>query len=78
MSSEDTNWFNRDWIISCFSDRMIFTAIGPIKTQLRFNKIDKIPNFEEFESDIVGKWQLYKVRSKVLPILRTPAKVILI
>lgn len=63
MNSHDRQWFDQDWIVDRFQEYLILRAIGPRKTYLKFKKIDEIPSFEEFESEIIGRWQLYKVRS---------------
>lgn len=64
MNSTDKQWFNRDWVVDHYMDYLILSAIGPRKIHLKFKKISKIPRFEEFESDVFGKWDLYKVRSE--------------
>jgi hypothetical protein len=63
MNSQDKQWFNRDWIVDRYQQYLILSAIGPRKTHLKFKKVREIPRFEEFESAIIGKWNLYKIRS---------------
>ncbi|WP_421894782.1 hypothetical protein [Marinoscillum sp.] len=62
--SEDRSWFNTRWKIKYFREFIILRGLedGYRGTQLRFKRIEVIPDFAEFEERVVGKWHLYKIR----------------
>lgn len=64
LKSRDKKWFNTSWSLRYFKDHIILHGKEtPYRTtHLRFRRIDKIPTFEEFETSVIGKWKLYKIR----------------
>ncbi|MEQ8472347.1 MAG: hypothetical protein RIC35_14235 [Marinoscillum sp.] len=62
--SEEGGWFNASWKITP-GDGFIHMEgldIPFTVTSLKFRKIDKVPDFEEFEESVLGRWELYKIR----------------
>lgn len=66
MNSTDKDWFNNTWTFLRFEDRLTLKGKDFIyrNIKLKFKKIDKIPDFQEFENKIIGKWLLYKIKNK--------------
>lgn len=68
MRSPDEKWFNTRWSLRYFKTFNFLDLQGIEEgftgTKLRLKKIEKVPDFEEFEEQVVGKWQLYKIRQK--------------
>ncbi|MFY0626126.1 MAG: hypothetical protein JXR07_07525 [Reichenbachiella sp.] len=62
--SEDNLWFNTAWKVSYLGEYLILQDLNFVHrhTKLRFKKIDKMPDFQEFEDYLIGKWQMYKMR----------------
>lgn len=62
--SQDQKWFNTTWSLYLYKDLLHLKGRDEKNryARLRFRKIDKIPDFKEFENKILGKWQLYKIR----------------
>lgn len=62
--SEDRSWFNTQWKIKYFKEFIILRGVeeGYRGTQLRFKRIETIPDFAEFEERVVGRWHMYKIR----------------
>ncbi len=61
FSSDDQTWFNRTWEVSYLEGNLILKSTDPRKgrTRLNFRKTDRVPDFQEFENMVVGKWQIY-------------------
>lgn len=53
LSSNDQKWFNRNWEVITTENELILNDVRNSfrGVQMRFNKIDKFPSFEEFWSD---------------------------
>lgn len=64
LYSQDQKWFNTTWSLYRHKDFLDLKGRDEKNryARLRFRKIDKIPDFKEFENKILGKWQLYKMR----------------
>ena len=62
--SQDQSWFNTTWRLYKYKDFLDLKGRDEKNryARLRFRKIDKIPDFQEFENKILGKWQLYKIK----------------
>ena len=54
--SEDRSWFNSQWKIKYFKEFIILRGVeeGYRGTQLRFKRIEAIPDFAEFEERVEG------------------------
>ncbi len=66
LSSNDQKWFNRKWKVIATENELVFNDVKNSfrGAQMRFNKIDKFPSFEEFMDRLNGKWELYKIVEK--------------
>lgn len=66
LSSEDERWFNRSWKVFAKEDELVLNDVrnGYRGAQLRFKKIEKFPDFEEFLQTLTGSWELYKMKEK--------------
>ncbi len=66
LKSNDERWFNTNWKIKKVENSLRLSGLDtPHKTtHLRFVKIKSIPDFQSFENDLVGRWELYKIRTK--------------
>lgn len=64
LFSEDQQWFNNTWKLYHFEDLLELRGRDEKgrNARLRFTKIEKMPDFQEFEDKLLGKWQLYKIR----------------
>jgi len=64
LSSEDQKWFNTNWELRRLPNGVGFFGLeyGYRTTELRFRKIKVIPDFQMFETSLVGKWEIYKIR----------------
>ena len=64
LSSESGGRFNASWKMTNYKDRLLLEGLdeGYTVTKMVFNKINIVPAFEEFESKILGEWQIYKTR----------------
>ncbi|MEQ6118607.1 hypothetical protein [Reichenbachiella sp. MALMAid0571] len=67
LHSDDKQWFNQAWEVICYRNYMILKAPGLRKTNLKFKRIDTVPDFQEFEDSIIGNWELSEVRKKGKP-----------
>lgn len=63
LSSNDEKWFNRKWDVIATENELVFNDVDNSfrGAQMRFNKIDKFPSFDEFMERLNGKWELYKI-----------------
>jgi len=59
-----TSWFNTEWSVYYHNGHMELRGVAADHkyTKLHWKRIDQIPDFQEFEDNIVGKWELYKIR----------------
>ena len=78
FESPDRKWFYLSWMAVRSKDQLILSGkgdyshvisesgnpIGLLNTKLVFNKIDQIPDYQAFEDEVTGEWQLYKIRGK--------------
>lgn len=66
LHSTDPSWFNTSWDVDFFPTSLLLTGLelGHRNTQLKFSKIEEVPDFESFEESIVGDWEFYKIRRK--------------
>ncbi|XOV92858.1 MAG: hypothetical protein ACFHWX_21990 [Bacteroidota bacterium] len=66
LHSYDDSWFNTNWEMSSANQILELHGleVGYGNVFLRFKKIDKIPDFSEFEDKVTGNWQLYKIRKE--------------
>lgn len=64
LYSHDRQWFNTTWSLYCYRDILDLNGRDQHNryAKLRFRKITKIPDFQEFEDKLVGNWQLYKIK----------------
>ncbi|MEP5611911.1 MAG: hypothetical protein ABJP45_06660 [Cyclobacteriaceae bacterium] len=65
LRSDDQKWFNTNWELRRLPNGIGFFGLeyGYRTTELRFRKIKEIPDFQTFENSIVGKWEIYKIRT---------------
>ena len=63
--SQDQKWFNKTWSLYLYKDVLHLKGRDEKNryARLRFRKINRIPDFKEFENEILGRWQLYKIRT---------------
>lgn len=61
----ETGWFGSGWDLSVLKERFMLSGKGVsgLNTVLTFKKIDTFPSFQAFEEQILGKWELYKMKS---------------
>lgn len=66
LASEDKDWYNTSWAYIFSKDQIFLQGKDRIgrNLKLEFNKIDKIPDFQEFENKVIGQWKLYKIRNR--------------
>lgn len=64
LSSEDDNWFNKSWKVFASEEELVLNDVrnNYRGEQLRFRKIDKFPDFGEFQQALNGRWELYKTK----------------
>lgn len=65
--SDDHQWFNQAWEVISYQGNMILKAPGVRKIKLKFKRVEKIPDFQEFEDSILGSWELSEIRKKGKP-----------
>lgn len=65
--SEDKQWFNQTWEVICYRNHLFFKASGLRKTNLKFKRIEAVPDFQEFEDSIIGIWELSEIRKEGKP-----------
>jgi len=63
LKSNDPLGFDRSWRVIATDEELVFNNVKNSfrGAQMRFNKIDKFPSFEEFLERLNGKWELYKI-----------------
>jgi len=63
LSSSDKDWFNRRWKVFSTSNELVLNDVKNDfrGAQLRFRRITKFPDFEEFQQALNGNWKLYKI-----------------
>ena len=66
LSSNDDKWFNRNWKVITTDKELVLNDVKNSfrGAQMRFNKIDRFPSFEEFMEKLNGKWELYKIAER--------------
>ena len=77
LNSEDEKWYNASWKVHFYEDKMLLTGRGTypkpsgygdkvhqLNTKLLFVKTESIPDNSEFVSQLIGKWELYKIRTE--------------
>ena len=66
LSSNDDKWFNRNWKVITTDKELVLNDVKNSfrGAQMRFNKIDRFPPFEEFMEKLNGKWELYKIAER--------------
>lgn len=64
LKSQDNRWFNTSWRVLLFKDNLILRGLelGYRGTKLRFRRIKSVPDFQEFEDSLIGRWNLYKIK----------------
>ncbi|MEO9802957.1 MAG: hypothetical protein ABJF04_06905 [Reichenbachiella sp.] len=69
FQGKDKSWFNTSWTLKRLEDYLMMEGVefGFRVTELKFKKVEKIPDFEDFEKQVVGKWQLYLVMKEGIP-----------
>ncbi|MFY0652134.1 MAG: hypothetical protein JXQ96_08885 [Cyclobacteriaceae bacterium] len=67
FQSRDNHWFGRGWKVHRFSKYLILKDTAGNWTSLKFKRIEKVPNFQEFENRLIGNWELYKLRREGKP-----------
>ena len=74
LFSADRRWFNNSWSMYRFKEHLDLKGRDEHDryARLRFRKISRVPDFEEFANRVIGKWQLYKVRNSSDVIERLP------
>lgn len=66
MRSYEKGWFNEDWTLNLYDNNILFSGsdLWYSPTKLRFRKIGEFPDLRNIENQILGKWQLYKIKSE--------------
>jgi hypothetical protein len=66
LTSEDKDWYNSSWSYIFSKDQVFLQGKDRLgrNLKLEFNKIDQIPDFQEFENKVIGQWKLYKIRNR--------------
>lgn len=66
LSSADEKWFNTSWSANVYKDELVLKGLeyGYRTTELRFISVSKFPDFDEFQQELSGTWELYKIRKK--------------
>ncbi len=66
LQSYDNTWFNTNWELIRVKETLKWHGLetGYGNVFLSFEKVDEIPDFSDFRKAVIGRWQLYKIRSK--------------
>lgn len=66
LHSRDNTWFNTNWELSSANEILEWHGleIGYGNVFLKFEKVDEISDFSDFRNAVIGRWQLYKTRTK--------------
>lgn len=66
LKSEDEDWFNKSWNTELIRDQLILTGKNrnQLNTELIFKRTSEIPDFQEFENRVIGKWRILKIRKE--------------
>lgn len=64
LYSTDDNWFTNAWSVFLHENQLDLRGKDFMGRNMRFRylRIEQVPDFEEFEAGVVGRWQLYKIR----------------
>jgi len=64
FQSGDDIWFNNTWNFFINDDFLSLTGKDQLNrnSELKFRKVNNVPDYQEFEDRIIGSWELYKVR----------------
>lgn len=66
LSSTDKKWFNTRWTANIYGDELVLKGqeYGFRTTELRFKQVEKFPAFDEFQQELDGSWELYKIETR--------------
>lgn len=66
LHSHDNTWFNTNWELSSANNILEWHGleIGYGNVFLKFEKVDEISDFSDYRNAVIGRWQLYKTRTK--------------
>ena len=71
--------YNQRWDVFCHEDFLMlkgqssysdfashkrYRDYGPLSTELKFKRIEKVPNYQEIAEQVAGSWDLYKIRTE--------------
>lgn len=63
LVSNTTSWFNTSWTFFTLDGQLHLrgTELGFRNTKLTFRKVNQVPAFDDFETRLMGVWNLYKI-----------------
>lgn len=63
FSSTSNSWFNTNWTANVYRNELVLEGqeYGYRTTELRFEQVEKFPDFDEFQKELSGTWELYKI-----------------
>lgn len=69
FQGKDKKWFNTSWTLKKIDNHLAMQGVeyGFRVTELRFKKVKRIPDFDEFETRVIGKWEMYLMMNEGIP-----------
>ncbi len=69
QAADRYGWFNSDWKADRVQDYLLLAGRDNEnrRIELKFKLIEQIPKFDEFEKQVVGKWEMFLMMKDGLP-----------
>lgn len=69
QGADTKGWFNSDWKAKRVKDHLLLAGRDEInrRIELKFVLVDQIPTFDEFEEQVIGRWEMFLIMKNGVP-----------